>query len=133
MIKKEKEIERIDKVKKGIEFILSHFKERQPLFPRKMASGFSDGRQFTVYNEEQILNECIRANFMDCRINAYPVLADSTIPIRAPNLLFIDLDLCKDLPYEEALKKLDRSKNKTIKTINEKLEGCISTVLWTGN
>ncbi len=129
---KEKE-KRTDKVKEGIHFILSHFEGRQPLFPRKMSTSLSDGRQFAVYNEEQILNECIRANFMDCRINAYPVLTDLTVPIQAPNLLFIDLDLHNDLPYEDALKKLDRSKNKTSKTIKEKLEGCNPTILWTGN
>ena len=67
---------RIAKVKEGIRFILTHFEGRQPLFPRKMSTSLSQGRQFTVYNEEQILNECIKANFIDCRLNAYPVLSD---------------------------------------------------------
>jgi hypothetical protein len=54
--------ESIAKVKEGIRFILTHFEGRQPLFPRKMSTSLSQGRQFTVYNEEQILNECIKAN-----------------------------------------------------------------------
>ena len=31
-------------------------------------------KQFTVYTEDQMLNECIKANFVDCRLNAYPYL-----------------------------------------------------------
>jgi hypothetical protein len=60
-----------------------------------MSSASSRGRQFTVYNEEQILNECIKANYIDCRINAYPILLDSDIVagIQAPNIIFIDIDL----------------------------------------
>ena len=41
-----------------------------------MSTALSQGRQFIVYNEEQILSECMKANFIDCRINAYPVLED---------------------------------------------------------
>ena len=46
---------RIAKVKDGIKFILTHFEGRQQLFPRKMSTSLSQGRQFTIYNEEQIL------------------------------------------------------------------------------
>ena len=86
---------RISKVKEGIRFILTHFEGRQQLFPRKMSTSLSQGRQFTVYNEEQILNECIKANFIDCRLNAYPVLSDCDMAaaIHAPNIIFIDIDL----------------------------------------
>jgi hypothetical protein len=123
--------ERINKVKEGIDFILSHFEGRQQLFPRKISTAFSNGRQFTVYSREQILEECIKANFIDCRINAYPVIGESAI--HAPNLIFIDLDLSKDLSYQDALNQLKKSKNKSIRTIKEKLNGCRSTILWTGN
>src|SRR3954453_9983495 len=95
------DIERIEKVKEGIEFILSHFEGRQLLFPRKISTAFSNGRQFTIYNKDQILGEYIKANFIDCRINAYPVLGESHY--QAPNFIFIDLDLSKDLPHQEAL------------------------------
>ncbi len=131
-ISDEKE-KRIDKVKEGIQFIFSHFEERQQLFPRKMATSFSNNCQFTVYTFDQILNECVKANFTDCRINAYPILVDSTIPLQAPNIIFIDIDLLKDISYEEAIKQLDRSKNKTLKAIKDNLEGCNPTILWTGN
>jgi hypothetical protein len=64
-------------------------------------------------------------------MNAYPVLGESHH--QAPNLIFIDLDLSKDLPYGESIEKLEKAKNKSIKIIKEKLNGCRSTILWTGN
>lgn len=133
-ISKKKE-DRIDKVKEGIDFILSHFEGRQQLFPRKISTAFSNNRQIIVYNKEQILNECIKSNFIDCRVNAYSVLDDtnSQLNIQAPNLIFIDLDLDKNLSYQEAKRKLEKLKNKSIKIIREKLDGCQPTILWTGN
>ena len=79
------------KLKEGIEFLLSHFEGRQRLFPRKMSTSTSQGKQFTVYNKEQILDACIKSNFIDCRLNAYPVLEDGLL--QTPNIIFIDLDL----------------------------------------
>jgi hypothetical protein len=125
--------ERTNKVRKGVEFIFSHFESRQQLFPRKMSTAFSNGRQFTVYSKYRILNECIKSNFLDCRINAFPDLPYSRIPIHAPNIVFIDLDLSKDLQYADALKQLNKAKNKSLKTIKERLRDCKPSVLWTGN
>jgi hypothetical protein len=132
-----RDIERIQEVRQGIDFILSHFEGRQQLFPRKMSTAFSNNKQFTIYNKEQILNECIKADFIDCRINAYPVLKNdnyhSYSNIQAPNLIFIDLDLDKNLSHQEAKTKLEKSKNKSIKIIKEKLISSQPTILWTGN
>ena len=75
--------------------LLSHFEGRQRLFPRKMSTFARKGKQFIVYNKEQILNACIKSNFLDCRINAYPVLEDGLL--QAPSLIFIDLDLQSNL------------------------------------
>ena len=61
------------KVKEGISFLLSHFEGRQRLFPRKMSTFATNGGQFQVHNEEQIFQACKRSNFIDCRLNAYPV------------------------------------------------------------
>jgi hypothetical protein len=130
---KQNEVEkiRIIKAKEGIDLILSHFEGRQILFPRKISTVFSNGKQFAIYSREQILEECIKANFIDCRINAYPVLGECHQ--QAPNLIFIDLDLSKNLPYQESLKQLEKAKNKSLKTIKQKLNDCIPTILWTGN
>ena len=113
------------KVKDGIDFLLSHFTERQRLFPRKMSTFASKGTQFTIYNKEQILNACIKSNFLDCRINAYPVLEDELL--QAPNVIFIDLDL------QSNLNELNKNLEKTLKIIKQKLKGCQPTVLGTGN
>jgi hypothetical protein len=99
-----------------------------------MSTAFSDNKQFTVYNKEQILNECIKADFIDCRINAYPFLNNPiNSSMQAPNLIFIDLDLNKKLPSYEAKTNLEKSKNKSIRIISERLNGSQPTILWTGN
>src|SRR5688500_1346581 len=112
-----------EKVKEGIDFLLSHFEGRQRLFPRKISTFASQGKQFIVYNKEQILNACIKSNFLDCRINAYPVLEDELL--QAPNFIFIDLDLpSKNQDYVDNLKALSRNLAKTLEIIKEKLKGC---------
>ena len=117
------------KAKDGIDFLLSHFKNKQRLFPRKMSTFASNGKQFIVYNKEQILNACIKSDFMDCRLNAYPVLEDGLV--QAPNIIFIDLDL--PIKHEDNLKELDKILDKTLKIIKQKSNGCRPTVLKTGN
>jgi len=87
---------RRDKVKEGIRFLLSHFEGRQRLFPRKMSTAFSKGKQFTVYNEDQILNECIKASFVDCRLNGYPI-PDKEIGIENHHHADHDHVRCKSL------------------------------------
>jgi hypothetical protein len=128
--------ERAAKIKQGIRFILSHFEGRQPLFPRKMTTALSQGRQFTVYSEDQILNECEKAGFVDCRLNAYPVLLDddSIAAIQAPNVIFIDIDLSNDYEsYEHAITKLNKILLRILNTVKKKLKQGDPTVLWTGN
>ena len=114
-----------EKVKQGINFLLSHFEGRQRLFPRKMATLASQGKQFSVFNKEQILEACITSNFQDCRLNAYPVLEDGLL--QAPNVIFIDLDLLSNL------KELNKNLDKTLKIIKQKINGFEPTVLWSGN
>lgn len=121
-------IENQEKVKQGIDLLLSHFEGRQRLFSRKMSTFASNGKQFTVYNKEQIIDACIKSNFLDCRINAYPILEDGVL--QAPNIIFIDLDL--PTKYKDNLKELNKYLNETIKIIKQKLN-VEPTVLWSGN
>lgn len=114
-----------ENVKEGIEFLLSHFEGKQRLFPRKMSTFASNGKQFTVYNKEHIIDACIKANFIDCRINGYSILEDGLL--QAPNVIFIDLDISSNLM------QLNRNLKKTLKIIKEKLNGFEPTVLWSGN
>ena len=98
-----------------------------------MSTSLSNGRQFIVYNQRQIFIECIKANFLDCRINAYPVLIDSEYQ-QAPNIIFIDLDLItSDNDYQKDLEKLNKTLDKVLRNIGSALSGCKPTVLWTGN
>ena len=90
-----------------------------------MSTSASKGKQFIVYNKEQILDACIKSDFIDCRLNAYPILEDGVL--QAPNLIFIDLDL------QSNLKELNKNLEKTLKIIKQKLKGFEPTVLWTGN
>jgi hypothetical protein len=133
--------ERAAKVKQGIRFILSHFEGRQQLFPRKMSTALSQGRQFIVYSEEQILTECEKAGFVDCRLNAYSISEEpqsnelNIFSAQAPNIIFIDIDLPKGYESkEEVTIKLNKMLKKTLIIIQKKVDGyCKPTVLWTGN
>lgn len=87
-----------------------------------MSTALSQGRQFIVYNEEQIISECIKTNFIDCRLNAYSVSEESQsnelniFSAQAPNILFIDIDLSKGYEsQEEAITKL----NNVLKKLNK--------------
>jgi hypothetical protein len=115
---------RKEKVTKGIKFLLSHFKAaHQQLFPRKMSTTFSECRQFVIWNEIQILQECEKANYVDCRLNAYPIIEGEHI---APSVIFIDID-------GDSKHNLDKILKQTLKTIKLKLNNYKPTILWTGN
>jgi len=72
-----------------------------------MSTTLSQGRQFIVYSEDQILNECEKASFVDCRLNAYSVSEESQsnelniFSAQAPNIIFIDIDLQKGYESKE--------------------------------
>ena len=105
-----------------------------------MSTALSQGRQFIVYNEDQILNECEKAGFVDCRLNAYSISEESQsdelniFSAQAPNIIFIDLDLSKEFEsQEEAAINLNKILRRTLSIIQKKLDSCKPTVLWTGN
>ncbi|MGE0243555.1 MAG: hypothetical protein AB7F53_06615 [Nitrososphaeraceae archaeon] len=102
---------RKDKVKDGIDFLLSHFEGRQRLFPRKMSTFASNGKQFIVYNREQILQSCRISQFKDCRLSVYTVLEEGLL--QTPNIIFIDLDLpTGSQDYQDNLKELEKNLDK---------------------
>src|SRR5918993_1034387 len=116
---------REEKVKECIDFILSHFEGRQRLFPRKMSTFARNGKQFTIFNKEQIIDACIKSNFKDCRLNSYPIIEDGLL--QAPNIIFIDLDCNFDL------RELNYNLKRTLKIIKKRLKGWLPTVIWSGN
>lgn len=110
-----------------LDFILSHFQE--PLWPRTIATKTTDKRQVLIFNKREAFARFAQANWLDCRISAYPSFTEyKGINRQAPNFIFIDLD--------RSSFKTERSHkialNTTLKNIREKLGGN-PTVLWSGN
>jgi hypothetical protein len=102
---------------KDIDFILSHF-DSYTLFPRKMMTSVSNG-QFSITSKDEIFEKCKQANFIDCRINAYPEYTEYQGIVRyPPNFIFIDLDLANFLKYNDSKKTLDRVLKNTLKNMS---------------
>ena len=113
----------------GINLLFQMFESAgQELFPRMMSTTKTNGGMFTVYNVNQILHACEIAEYIDCRLNGYPVLADYDIEkgIISPNFLFADSDR-KDIDFNEF--------NNTSAEITSniyRIFGIKPTVVWTG-
>jgi hypothetical protein len=84
-----------------------------------------------VRGKEEALKWFDQANFLDCKINAYPKRIDwKGINLQAPNFIFIDLDLGK---FKSRM-SLDICLGKTLKNISEKFNIAVyPTVLWSGH
>jgi hypothetical protein len=107
-------------VKEGLEFILDHF-DSDVLFPRTIMTK-KLGYQKIVFSKEEALQFFVDSDYIDCRINAFP-LSNNSIP----NFLFIDLD-----NYCNTEISIHRKLQATLSNTIKRLDG-IPTVLWTGN
>jgi hypothetical protein len=118
-----------NEVKSGLDFILSHFDQREPfLFPRKISTYKSNNKQFLIRTREEVIDAFIASNFVDCRMNAYPYLTDyKGIQRYKPDFIFLDLDK-NNFKSERSFKFAIYN---TLKNIKEKLNG-YPTVLFTG-
>lgn len=116
----------------GLEYILCHF-GGQRLWPRKISTKATEGRQILVNNEMEALTRFTRANFLDCRISAYPPPSELSTFVgvnldTAPRIVMIDLDLetfktqrAFEMALSGALKKISKI------LISE------PTVIWSGS
>jgi hypothetical protein len=105
--------QRIVKVQNSIDYLFSLFeKVGQQLFPRKMAAGERFG--IVVNSKEQVLYECIKANFVDCRISAYTNVIDADLDagLVPSNVVFIDIDRKQFSNREEFSQTVQNTKNK---------------------
>jgi Primase X len=120
---------RPSQMEEGLDFILTHFEV--PRWPRRVSTKLTEGRQILAHNREEALARFRQANYMDCRINAYPAIYSERIGQnrQAPNFIFVDLDR-SNFKTESAF---DLAVSKTIKNIKDKLPNAHSTVLDTGN
>jgi len=117
----------------GLDFILFHFDQdnrQQQLFPRKIQTSNSEGRQIEVFSKQETLLYFKESSFLDCRINAFPSYTEyKGIQRYPPDLIFIDIDRSNfkdDKSFENAL-------SKTKKNIKEKLNDGYPTINWSGN
>ena len=65
-------------VERGLDYILSHF--REPLWPRTISTKTTEGRQILITSRKETLARFIQAKYLDCRISAYPPNADENRP-----------------------------------------------------
>jgi hypothetical protein len=112
----------------GLVYLLCYFQE--PIWPRTISTKTTDKRQILVYSKEEALARFKQANWLDCRISAYPSYTEyKGINRQAPNFIFIDLDKATfdtEKAHNDAL-------TTTLENIKQKLDGSSPTVLWSGN
>src|ERR671922_327834 len=65
-------------LKADIEFLLAHFEP--PAFPRRISTILSKNKQYAVYSLDEMLYEFERADFIDCKINAYNYIGEEVTP-----------------------------------------------------
>jgi hypothetical protein len=111
-------------VVEGLDFILSHIEG--PIWPRTISTKTTEGRQVSVCNKEEALARYEQANYLDCRINAYPGYTQWNGTNRqASNLTLIDMDLS----HFKSIEALDMALKKTLKNIRDKLDNAQPSVI----
>lgn len=96
--------------------------------------------QITVYSVEKAMDHFERADYKDCRINAYPAFSNKAmekdyekrinLDFFSPNILFIDVDM-KDFESNKA--KLNKAINRILKHISQVLHSTKPLLLWSGH
>jgi hypothetical protein len=114
----------------GIEMLLRLFeKAGQRPFPRKIMTAKSNG-QITVHSKDQMLRKFEETDFIDCRVNAYPLVPKNILQV--PNIILIDIDINRSL--KTGSKQIDAQLNKTLQKIREcTCDSIRPLILWTGN
>jgi hypothetical protein len=106
-------------VEKGLDFLLMHFNQER-LFPRKIQTHKSKGKQIEVFSKEAAMKYFEQSDFVDCRINNFPSYTNyKGVQRYPPDSIFIDIDRSTfkdDKSFENAL-------SKTLKNIKETLNG----------
>jgi hypothetical protein len=124
------------KIEEGLDFILSHFQE--PVWPRTISTKTTEGRQILILSRKEALARFVQANFLDCRISAYPHNADENpsaiqrfagLENITPNNIVVMIDLDRSNFTTERGFEMALSRN--LGNIKEKL-GTSPTVLWSG-
>jgi hypothetical protein len=74
--------------------IIGHFDGA--LFPRTISTKATGGKQREVADIDEMYNRFKESDFVDCRINAYPVFTNyKAVNRQSPNFVMCDLDITK--------------------------------------
>jgi hypothetical protein len=112
----------------GLNFVLLHLEE--PIFPRRIATYATEGKQILVNNSEEALARFKQSNLLDCRISAYPYPVPEYKGVNRQTLDFFlsDLDR-KDFKTKKSFEECMRN---TLQNFKNKLHGANPTILWSG-
>ena len=121
-------------VNDGLDYLLDHFSHQIQLWPRIISTRTTEARQVIAYNKEEALARFAQANFVDCRISAYPhwrpTISSKFMGIKnaiAPNFIMIDLDACNfDDDYDNDIL------GQILWRIRDNLASYKPTVIWSG-
>jgi hypothetical protein len=128
--------------KSGLNYIFSHFSHQHEIFPRTIMTKKYNSQILVDHakNEMDFKNRIFRyyceADFMDCRINAFPYNThyrkmDFTVTNRtSASLIMLDLDLGN---FDGDKQKLNKQLGKTTQSFSKIFGKCVPTILWTGN
>jgi hypothetical protein len=109
----------------GVDFLLSHL--AKPEYPRTIATLLTEGKQLVVYDKIEALAYYKEANYMDCRLAAYPYSFDKSPQII--DFVMLDLDLNN---FKYSRQKLDKALHKILSELKH-THDIMPTVIWSGN
>jgi hypothetical protein len=121
----------------GLDYILSHF--IGPIWPRTIATRTTEGRQLAVGSRKEALARFAQANWLDCRISAYPPNATVNpsdlqrfqgLTTITPRYIIVIIDL--DQGTFKSDRALGLALSKALQNIKSTL-GVEPTVIWSGN
>jgi hypothetical protein len=120
-------------LEQGLDYILRYFEGQNQIWPRTISTKTTKGGQVLVSSKEEDLARFKQANWLDCRISAYPPPSEvsSFVGVNleiAPSIIMIDLDR-QTFQTEKAFRiALSRTLNKIKQSVNSE-----PTVIWSGS
>jgi hypothetical protein len=123
---------RLQKVEEGLRLIISHFDTTEPLWPRTISTRVTGGKQIVVNSFEEAMKWFKAANFLDCRISAYPIYNDEYV--KRTRIMFVPALLLCDLDREHfgSDEEFEAAVTKTMVNFQNIL-GVRPTLCWTGS
>jgi hypothetical protein len=123
----------------GLDFILSHF-HNQEIWPRTISTRTIGGKQIVINSQEEALARFAQANWLDCRISAYPpnAMVNPSAVERfqgltwvTPRNMVVIIDLDKYTFKSD--KALQLALTRTLQKIKSILGVESPTIIWSGN